>query len=220
MPVEVTAVTAVVERAELEQRIRAALEGHGVESIAVVSSIAECLEGEARASDAVVVATGDDQSRAGVDLRAISEHLLGAAVVVVMASLSRRHQRSVMRLGADAIVMEDDIERALVPTVAAVSNGQVVVPRSLRFHFETPALSYREKQILGLVVMGYTNGEIAGKLYLAESTVKSHLSSSFEKLGVRSRGEAAELIVDGANGFGNGILAITETRGRAAVSSS
>jgi DNA-binding NarL/FixJ family response regulator len=45
-------------------------------------------------------------------------------------------------------------------------------------------------------VMGFTNAGIAKKLFLAESTVKSHLSSAFTKLGVRSRHEAAALLSD------------------------
>jgi DNA-binding NarL/FixJ family response regulator len=61
-----------------------------------------------------------------------------------------------------------------------------------------------------MVVLGLTNGEIAHKLRLSESTVKSHLSSSFTKLGVRSRGEAASLILDPAAGLGTGILVISE----------
>ena len=74
-------------------------------------------------------------------------------------------------------------------------------------------LSTREKQVLGMVVLGFTNGEIARQLHLAESTIKSHLSSSFTKLGVRSRNEAAELI-DADGGLGTGILAISGAEGR------
>jgi DNA-binding NarL/FixJ family response regulator len=69
-------------------------------------------------------------------------------------------------------------------------------------------LSTREKQILGLVVMGYMNSQIAERLFLAESTVKSHLHSAFGKLGVRSRNEAVSLILDPARGLGIGILGV------------
>lgn len=69
-----------------------------------------------------------------------------------------------------------------------------------------------------MVVLSFTNGEIAQKLYVSESTVKSHLSSAFAKLGVRSRSAAAEAILDPVNGLGTGILAIVggdPTSGRA-----
>jgi DNA-binding NarL/FixJ family response regulator len=48
----------------------------------------------------------------------------------------------------------------------------------------------------GIVFEGATNREIADRLYLAERTVKSHLSTAFTKLGVRSRAEAAALVLD------------------------
>jgi DNA-binding NarL/FixJ family response regulator len=57
-----------------------------------------------------------------------------------------------------------------------------------------PALSYREKEVLELAAGGLTNSQIASRLFLAESTVKTHLSSVFRRLGVSSRREAAALI--------------------------
>src|SRR3954447_4277092 len=74
----------------------------------------------------------------------------------------------------------------------------------------TTALLHREKQVLALVAMGYTNGEVAAKLCLAESTVKTHLSSCFDKLGVRSRREAAALVADESNGVGTRVVEITQ----------
>jgi ATP/maltotriose-dependent transcriptional regulator MalT len=47
-----------------------------------------------------------------------------------------------------------------------------------------------------------SNKAIAAKLFLAESTVKCHLSSAFSKLGVRSRNEAADLVLNSASGLG------------------
>jgi DNA-binding CsgD family transcriptional regulator len=68
------------------------------------------------------------------------------------------------------------------------------VPREHWREIEPPVLSIREKQVLGLVALGDTNRQIAERLFIAASTLKSHLSSAFAKLGVRSRNEAAELI--------------------------
>jgi DNA-binding NarL/FixJ family response regulator len=49
------------------------------------------------------------------------------------------------------------------------------------------------------MAIGLTNAQIADQLGLSESTVKSHLSSAFTKLGVASRAEAAALIRDRAD---------------------
>jgi DNA-binding NarL/FixJ family response regulator len=79
----------------------------------------------------------------------------------------------------------------------------------MRARLESESLSIREKQVLSMLVMGFTNAEIAAKLFLAESTVKSHLSSAYTKLGVRSRKDAATMILDPVAGLAPGILTIT-----------
>jgi DNA-binding NarL/FixJ family response regulator len=55
------------------------------------------------------------------------------------------------------------------------------------------ALTERERDVLGLLVEGRTNRQIAGRLYISEKTVSVHVSNILAKLGVRSRAEAAAL---------------------------
>lgn len=52
-------------------------------------------------------------------------------------------------------------------------------------------LTPREKEILACVAIGMRNSEIASELHVAESTVKSHLTSAYLKLGVSNRTQAA-----------------------------
>jgi DNA-binding NarL/FixJ family response regulator len=52
-------------------------------------------------------------------------------------------------------------------------------------------LTRREQEILACVARGMRNGEIANALHVAESTVKSHLTSAYLKLGVSNRTQAA-----------------------------
>jgi DNA-binding NarL/FixJ family response regulator len=54
-------------------------------------------------------------------------------------------------------------------------------------------LTERERDVLGLLVEGRTNRQIAGRLYISEKTVSVHVSNILAKLGVRSRAEAAAL---------------------------
>lgn len=105
--------------------------------------------------------------------------------------------------------MLDRVAQTLLPTIAAVQAGQCVVPNSIRQLVDRPSLSPREKQILAMVVLDFSNAEIAAKLVLTEASVKGHLTSAFAKLGVSSRSAAAELILDEESGLGAGILRIT-----------
>lgn len=131
-----------------------------------------------------------------------------APVVVACASIQRWEVRAALASGAAGVVVYDDLASSLGPCLRAVMVGQICVPRGHWRQIEPPVLSTREKQILGLVVMGYMNSQIAERLFLAESTVKSHLSSAFGKLGVRSRNDAVDLILNPDRGFGMGILAL------------
>jgi pimeloyl-ACP methyl ester carboxylesterase/DNA-binding CsgD family transcriptional regulator len=51
-------------------------------------------------------------------------------------------------------------------------------------------LSSRERQVLGLMADGLSNGHIAERLHIGEKTVRNHASNLFDKLGVRSRAQA------------------------------
>ena len=114
----------------------------------------------------------------------------------------------------EGAVLAAELEQTLLPTLAAVAAGQCVVPRAIRQVVDRPPLSPRERQILAMVVLDFSNAEIARKLFVSESNVKNHLSSAFQKLGVKSRSAAAELILDRDSGLGPGILADTPRRRR------
>jgi DNA-binding NarL/FixJ family response regulator len=132
----------------------------------------------------------------------------GPLVAVVKEMPGARGARAIAaRL--EGAVLATEIEHALLPTLEAVAVGQCVVPRSVRQIVDRPPLSPRERQILAMVVMDFSNAEIAQKLFVSESNVKNHLSSAFQKLGVKSRSAAAELILDGESGLGPGILRIS-----------
>jgi DNA-binding NarL/FixJ family response regulator len=132
----------------------------------------------------------------GASLRRLRRSLPRTRIVAVLAQERRGDVRAALDVGADAVVLESRLAATLAVTVRAVCAGQACVPRELRRQLERPALSAREKEVLGMVAAGFSNPEIAVRLYLAESTVKGHLVSAFGKLGIHSREEAAALVRD------------------------
>jgi DNA-binding NarL/FixJ family response regulator len=141
-------------------------------------------------------------------LRYLRRQLARTRVIVVLTEPRRQDMRCAVDAGADAIVLETRLAVTLGVTVRAVCAGQACVPRELRRQFERPLLSARERQVLGLVATGFTNGEIADRLFLAESTVKGHLSSAFSKLGIHSRQEASALVRDPEARLGIGLVSV------------
>ena len=137
-------------------------------------------------------------------VRLVRSKLGGRAAVLVCRHAVVADVRRALELGIDGVVLQEDAEEALAAVVAAVCAGQVSVPNGQRRAVRARALTTREKQILTLMVTGLTNSQIASELFLAESTVKSHLSSAFGKLGVSSRSEAAAVILDPERGHGLG----------------
>jgi DNA-binding NarL/FixJ family response regulator len=144
--------------------------------------------------EAIVVLTGAGRPLARVRaLQSVLDTRSDLLVVLVMPDdTPNAPLRRALQAGAVGIVRTADLERALAPTVDAIVSGQMAVPLELGSIIAPRVLSHREKEILGLVAEGCTNRQIAGRLFIAESTVKTHLSSAFEKLDATSRAEAIE----------------------------
>jgi len=82
------------------------------------------------------------------------------------------------------------VETVVVEKEVYVSrNEKFVLDTSLVAQFE---LSKRELEILNLLAQGHSNQEIAAKLFVSLSTVKTHIQNLFEKLAVKRRLQAVE----------------------------
>jgi DNA-binding NarL/FixJ family response regulator len=136
-----------------------------------------------------------------------SRRLPNAAVIVVLPVALHLDVGPLLALGADGVVLERDLDVVLGPVARAAACGHVSVPANLRHAIQRPALSHRERQILGLAVAGMTNAQIASRFFIAESTVKTHLSSAFRRMGVHSRREAAALIFSSDDVLRRSVLA-------------
>jgi DNA-binding NarL/FixJ family response regulator len=136
----------------------------------------------------------------------------GAVVLAVADEIDRRTATALLDAGADGVALAGDPPAALADAVRAVASGYVVVASAARHAVRRPVFTTRQKQILGLLVLGLSNREIAQRLFLSEPTVKMHLTAAFAALGVRSRKEAIDVILDPAAGLGTGILGIADPR--------
>jgi DNA-binding NarL/FixJ family response regulator len=189
------------------QRIREALAHDEIE----VSDRAVDVAGLTTAADgavAIVVARG----KAGRECHALIRDATARfhdQPVVLIGALTPIGVHKALDAGAAGFVLESEVESTLSATIRAVRAGQLAAPRNLRRSVVRPALSPRERQIVALLVMGFTNNQIAERLFLAESTVKTHLTSIFNKLGVSSRSEAVAVVLDREQRRGHGILGLS-----------
>ena len=73
------------------------------------------------------------------------------------------------------------------------SQEEITNGNEQEFHYPTSPLTKREMEVLGLVRKGFTNQQIAEQLYIAERTVKFHLTSILSKLYAKTRTEAVDI---------------------------
>jgi len=100
-----------------------------------------------------------------------------------------------MHAGARGYLLKDAPQEDLFKAIRAIHAGQRYlsppVGAKLAESQISRGLTERERQILRLLAAGQTNKEISAKTGISESTVKTHVASIIDKLGVKSRTEAA-----------------------------
>ncbi len=110
-----------------------------------------------------------------------------------------------LRAGASGFLLKDRPPEELVAAVRIVASGEALlapsVTRRLIAEFASrpepviaPAgldeLTEREREVLVLMAQGASNAEIAGRLFVAETTVKTHVGHVLRKLDLRDRAQA------------------------------
>lgn len=110
-----------------------------------------------------------------------------------------------MQAGASGYIVKERIATELLAAIGTIQSGQIYLSQGMVntffYLFQANAkqaiekckllrLSKREQEILKLLARGESNEAIANELYISIATVKSHFTSIFEKLGVKSRTQA------------------------------
>lgn len=136
-------------------------------------------------------------------LKNVHTEKLKTRVVLLTATLDDDEVLEAMQFGVSGLVLKEAAAVNLVETVRRVQRGEralepMLVSRALdRLSQREDAkkivevLSKRETEIVKMVASGLRNKEIALKLSIGEGTVKTHLHTIYEKLGVHGRVELA-----------------------------
>ncbi len=126
--------------------------------------------------------------------------------VILMTPSERDENGGVLRRKAAGMIPKQAPFDTLLQCIHKVDSGETWVdlaPAAASGHHiasqagsmnmakESPALSFREKQVVSLVSQGFRNKEIAERMFISEQTVKNHLHNIFDKLGVSDRLELA-----------------------------
>lgn len=140
-------------------------------------------------------------SQAGIGLGFI-RGVKAARPDIRVVSLKREVEGSMLRAaldaGADACCLATISQLRLLKAIKAVADGATWLDSEIsravfppKTSLPVPHLSPRERCILGLIVEGYSNSEIAASLTCATGTVHTHVTHLFSKLGVNDRVSAA-----------------------------
>jgi DNA-binding NarL/FixJ family response regulator len=172
----------------------------GIDVVGQAGDGAEALEVVRRTRPAVVVM---DLQMPGVDgvaaTRSILAEELGAEVVVLTSFSDNARIVAALDAGAVGYLLKDADPEDLIEGIRAVSRGESplhpkVARQLLTTRHSAPAsvdLTPREREVLGLVREGLANKQVARRLGISERTVKAHLTSVFQRIGVTDRTQAA-----------------------------
>jgi DNA-binding NarL/FixJ family response regulator len=140
--------------------------------------------------------------------RRLREHDVGIRVLVLTTYADDRSVIDALRAGARGYLTKDVSAAEIQEALRRVTRGQAAIDPSVQQHLldaltgqatraepgpgpQFPAgLTAREAEVLTLIARGLSNAEIAERLIVSETTVKSHINHLFAKTGVRDRAQA------------------------------
>jgi len=175
----------------------------GTDGFAVVGAAADGEEAVAMAGEHRPDVVLMDLSMPGVDGIEATRRLMAErpeSRVVVLTSFSDRERiLDALDAGAVGYLLKDAEPDELLRGIAAAARGESpLAPKAAKAVLTARAesrpaaeLTAREQEVLALLAEGLANKQIARRLGIAEKTVKAHLTSVFQSIGVTDRTQAA-----------------------------
>jgi len=193
----------------VREGLRAVLEA--VPDLTLVGEAADGLEAVRLAGELSPDVVLMDLAMPGVDgieaIRQIKARYPAVEIVILTTYDDDEYIVRGLRAGARGYLLKDTSRQVLFETIRAAARGESLLPAAVVekvvAHLAEPQpveagmLSEREREVLALLAQGVPNKEIAARLYITERTVKAHVSSLFNKLGVNSRTEAVAVALRG-----------------------
>ncbi|MFI6073690.1 response regulator [Actinoplanes sp. NPDC051343] len=186
---------------------RMILTADGIDVVAEAQDGAEAVEAVRRTGPDVVLLDVRMPNMDGIEA---ARRILDAAdpprVIMLTTFDLDNYVYAALGLGASGFLLKDVTPEYLVVAIRTVRDGEALLAPSItrrlveRFarpgtresplHRDLAALTPREREVLTLVAQGLSNVEIAGRLFLSEATVKTHVARILAKLGLRDRVQA------------------------------
>ncbi|WP_406097217.1 response regulator [Streptomyces sp. NBC_01013] len=188
---------------------RMILGADGIDVVAEATNGAEAVEAARRTRPDVVLL---DIRMPEMDGLEATRHILktplagGPRVIILTTFDLDRYVYAALSAGASGFLLKDVTPEYLVAAVRTVRTGDALLAPAItrrlvqRFaqrgsdtaalHRDLASLTPRELEVLGLLARGLSNAELATRLHLAETTVKTHVARILAKLGLRDRVQA------------------------------
>ena len=194
--------------------VKAALSDAGFEVCAEVGDAAAAVEAALRDEPDVCLLDIHMPGNGIAAAARISSELPDAAVVMLTVSRNDSDLFDALRAGASGYLLKDMDPNRLPDAIKGVVKGEAALPRALAarvieefrgkgkrrvaLHGRTKRvdLTSREWEVLNLMCEGLSTGEIADRLFVSATTVRSHVSTILKKLHVSNREEAISLLAD------------------------
>lgn len=136
------------------------------------------------------------------DIQTLRESSPGTAIVVLTMRSDPRKARDLLRAGASGYVLKQAADRKLTEAIRIAAGGGSYIDPELGGALAKleadplDSLNERERELLRLVALGYTNREIGERLFLSVRAIEVNRAKLMEKLGIESRPDLVRFAIE------------------------